>query len=85
VTLILDDIPAQLDEALRARARAEGKSVGQVAVEAIRTGLAVAAGVSRDLSDFAGSMSATDARAIEETVREMDLADLRSRSDTPRS
>ena len=81
MTLVLDNLPQQVDAALRARARAEGKSVDQVAVEALQSGLGLGGGGKRrDLSDIAGSLSPADAAALAATVRDMDAADLRTRS-----
>jgi hypothetical protein len=57
VNLQIQNIPRQIDEALRARAQAEGKTVDQVALEAIESGLGLSAsgGKQRDLSDIAGT------------------------------
>jgi len=53
-------IPDELDEAVRERAKAEGKSLNEVAVEALADGLGIGANeiVRRDLSDIAGSWKA---------------------------
>jgi plasmid stability protein len=50
-------IPPEVDEAVRERAKAEGKSLNDVAVEALAEGLGVSGEdrVRRDLSDVAGS------------------------------
>jgi hypothetical protein len=50
-------IPPALDDAVRERARAEGKSLNEVAVEALADGLGLGDGdvVRRDLSDVAGT------------------------------
>ena len=56
MTLTLANIPHELDQVLRQRALSEGKSVDEVALNAIRAGLAlVVAHKNRDLSEFAGS------------------------------
>lgn len=58
MTLTLPNLPPELDEALQRRARLEGKTVDQVALEAIRAGLGLApveAARRRGLSEFAGS------------------------------
>jgi plasmid stability protein len=57
VNLQIQNIPRQIDEALRARAQAQGKTVDQVALEALETGLGLTArgGKQRDLSDIAGT------------------------------
>ncbi len=55
--LQIQNIPRQVDEALRARAKAEGKTLDQVALEAIESGLGLngAASKKRDLNDVAGT------------------------------
>ena len=53
----LRNVPPLLDEALRARAREEGKSLNEVTIEVLRTGLGLK-GVPvkhRDLSDVVGT------------------------------
>jgi hypothetical protein len=58
MTLTLSNLLRELDEALQRRAQSEGKTVDQVALDAIRAGLGIAAastGRRRDLSEFAGS------------------------------
>jgi plasmid stability protein len=56
MVLTLTDVPKELDDAIRSRALAQGKSVEQVVLDAIRAGLAITAlPVKRDLSEFAGS------------------------------
>jgi plasmid stability protein len=64
----LRQIPKQVDKALRAKAKAEGKSLNQAAVDVLKAGLGVSdePGKKRDLSDLAGSMSPEEARTIEE-------------------
>jgi len=53
----LRGIPPALDEALRERAKAEGKSLNEVAVEALAEGLGLGDEdiVRRDLSDVIGT------------------------------
>src|SRR5437762_13122080 len=55
--LKLDNIPAELDAALQRRAQHEGNSVDQVALDALKAGMGIAAPMPkrRDLSDLAGS------------------------------
>jgi hypothetical protein len=50
-------IPKALDDAIRERARAEGKSLNEVALEALADGLGLGPDdiVRRDLSDIAGT------------------------------
>ena len=50
-------IPKSVDEAIRRRARVEGKSLNEVAVEAMAEGLGLGAEplIRRDLGDIAGS------------------------------
>jgi plasmid stability protein len=63
------NIPKDVNAALRRKAKAEGKSLNQAALEVLRQGLGVPEGGAgaprRDLSFF--SMSEEDARAIEQT------------------
>ena len=77
----LRNIPRELDREIRRKAKAEGKSLNQVAVDLLRESLGVGpgAGKRRDLSDIAGSMTPQDARSIEEAVACADEADLRMR------
>jgi hypothetical protein len=66
----LRNVPPQLDEALRAKARAEGKSLNDVTLEAIEVGVGLA-GLPvkhRDLSDVAGRWVADP--ATEESLSE---------------
>ena len=53
----LRNIPPNLDEVLRARAREEGKSLNEVALETLLAGLGLAGEPvkRRDLSDIAGT------------------------------
>ena len=57
MNLQIQNIPSQIDQALRARAQAQGKTVDQVALEAIEAGLGlrVSGTKQRDLSDIAGT------------------------------
>jgi plasmid stability protein len=69
----LRNIPPELDRALRRRAKEEGRSLNEVAVDALRRALGVAAEPvkHRDLRDVAGSWEcdpATDA-ALEDQRR----------------
>jgi hypothetical protein len=68
-----------VDKIARAKARAQGKSLNQTLVEAIKAGLGVSDDKRkhRDLADLVGSMTEEDARAIEEAVKWMDEADLK--------
>jgi hypothetical protein len=56
-------VPEVLDAAIRERARAEGKSLNEVAVAALADGLGLGAAdvVRRDLSDVAGTWVAEEA------------------------
>jgi plasmid stability protein len=56
----LRNIPPTLDEILRARAREQGKSLNDVAIEVLLVGLGLAGKPMkrRDLSDIAGSWAA---------------------------
>ncbi len=68
-------IPPEVDQAVRERARAEGKSLNEVAVEALAEGLGVSgeARVRRDLSDVAGTWK-TEA-AVEAALSAQDEVD----------
>jgi plasmid stability protein len=69
------NIPKKLDQAIRAKAKAEGKSINVVAVEAIAAGLGMSSNgrPKRDLSMFTSSEE--DARAIEEAHAYFDRVD----------
>jgi len=72
-------VPPAVDRALRKRAKAAGKSINEIAVLALREALGMTRERRhRDLSDVTGSLSTADAKAIEDSVRDMDNADLRS-------
>jgi hypothetical protein len=68
-------IPRALDEAIRERAKAEGKSLNEVAVEALAEGVGLGDEdvVRRDLSDVAGTWK-KDA-AFEAALAAQDLVD----------
>jgi len=52
----LRGVPKALDEALRERSRAQGKSLNEIAIEALRDGLGIGADLPvRDLSDVVGT------------------------------
>ena len=53
----LRNIPDDIDRAIRAKARAEGKSLNQAMLEVLRAGLNLSGPLTkkRDLSEFAGS------------------------------
>jgi hypothetical protein len=56
MTLTLTEIPKELDDALKLRAKSQGKTIDEVAIEAMRSGLAVPiSSKRRDLSEFAGT------------------------------
>jgi plasmid stability protein len=77
MTITIEHIPEALSKALEARARSEGKSVPDVAVEILARGLKSNNALGqRNLTDIAGTMSEEDARAIGEAVRWMDAGDL---------
>lgn len=70
------NVPDILDEALRRAAREQGKSLNEVAIEALARGAGVSGecGRQRDLSDIAGTWrkdpAFDDARAAQDTVDE---------------
>lgn len=60
MTIILDNLPANVDKTLHQKAAVEGRSVQEVAAEAVARGLGVTGGkdespVQRDLSDIVGT------------------------------
>ncbi len=68
-------ISRAVDEALRRRARREGKSLNEVTIEALADGLGLGAEptVRRDLSDIAGSWKKD--RAVEAALAAQDQVD----------
>jgi len=68
-------IPKAIDSAVRERAKAEGKSLNEVAVEALADGLGLGDSdvVRRDLSDVAGTWK-RDA-AVEAALADQDRVD----------
>lgn len=82
MTLTIDNLPLPMLDALRRKACEEGRTLEEVAMEALARGLGVGGapgGKKRDLSGVAGTMTEEDARAIEEVVRWMDEGDLSTR------
>ena len=71
----LRDIPPELDRALRQRAEQEGKSLNQVAREALKRGVGLPESerVSDDLDHLAGSWQ--DDPAFDEAIRQQDTVD----------
>ena len=68
-------IPTALDAALRARARAEGKSLNEAAIDALAegAGLIGAPRKRRDLGEIAGTWKAD--KAVEAALAAQDLVD----------
>ena len=68
-------IPAALDKAIRERARAEGKSINEVAVAALVQGLGLGSEsvVRRDLGDIAGTW--TNDKAVDKALAAQDRVD----------
>lgn len=68
-------IPAPVDRAVRARARATGKSLNEAALEVLRVGLDLADTPKRrrDLGDIAGTWKSD--RALEEALEDQDRVD----------
>ena len=68
-------IPPAVDEAVRERARAEGKSINDIAVAALVDGLGLGAEdiVRRDLSDVAGTW--VDEAAVNDALAAQDRID----------
>jgi hypothetical protein len=74
MTLTLENLPKEVDQALRALAEREGKTLNQVAVDALRSGLRLPYEPKhRDLSDLAGTW-VEDPR-FDEIMREQDKID----------
>jgi len=71
----LRDIPPALDRALRERARQEGKSLNQVAREALKRGVGLPEEnqVTDDLDCLAGTWQ--DDLAFDEAIRQQDTVD----------
>lgn len=69
------NIPKKVDRALRDRAKAERKSLNQVAIDALKaaTGLSGQPVKRRDLSDIAGSWISDP--AVEAALRDQDRVD----------
>jgi hypothetical protein len=68
-------IPPAVDDALRARARAAGKSLNEAAVDALAEGSGTAGGrrKRRDLGDIAGTWKAD--KAVEAALADQDTVD----------
>jgi hypothetical protein len=71
----LRGIPPALDEAIRERARAEGKSINEIAVAALADGVGLGAEdiVQRDLSDIVGTW--VEEAAVEAALSAQDRVD----------
>jgi len=69
------NVPASIDALLRRRARAEGRSLNEVTLDALTRGLGLADAVvkQRDLSDIAGTWRAD--RATDEALLEQRRVD----------
>jgi hypothetical protein len=72
MTLNLEQIPQQVSDALERKAAQEGKSVPEVALEAMAKGLGVAspAARKRDLSRYAGKW--IEDPAVDEALRQFE-------------
>jgi hypothetical protein len=71
----LRNIPKAIDQALRKKAKAEGKSLNSVLLDAVKAsvGLDPEPTIRRDLSDIAGSWVADP--AVEQALRDQDQID----------
>jgi hypothetical protein len=71
----LRGIPPALDKAIRERARAEGKSINEIAVAALADGVGLGAEdiVRRDLSDIVGTW--VEEAAVEAALSAQDQVD----------
>ena len=63
------NVPADVDRALRKRARETGKSLNRVALEALASGAGEPLHAKRDLSEIVGSITPKEAERIEEEIR----------------
>jgi plasmid stability protein len=70
----LRGVPREVDRALRERAASTGSSVNRLAIEALAKGLGQAQ-VRRDLSFLAGSLSASEGKALDAEVKRQRRAD----------
>ena len=68
MTIVLDNLPPNVTEALAKQAQLEGKSLQDVTAEAVVRSVA-ATPPKWDLSQYIGSMTEEGAQAIEEVVR----------------
>ncbi len=64
------NVPKQVDQALRRRAKASGKSINQVAVEALIEGSGERSRVYADLDFLVGSLSNSEAKAMDREIAE---------------
>jgi hypothetical protein len=64
------NVPKHVDQALRRRAKASGKSINQVAVEALIEGSADRGRVYSDLDCLVGSLSHSEAKAMDRELAE---------------
>jgi hypothetical protein len=65
----LRNIPAEVDQLLRRRAKESARSFNEVAVEALALGSGAPEGPLRDLSDIAGTLTDDDARALDKEIQ----------------
>ena len=63
------NIPDRIDRVLRRKAKDEGKSFNQVALEALVSGTGESIRPKRDFSEVVGSLSKAEAEKIEEEIR----------------
>jgi hypothetical protein len=71
------DIPRDVDRALRAKAKAEGKSLNKALLEVVKRGLGMGgAGKSKRNLRFMGGLSDQDAKAIEEAHEFFDRGEI---------
>lgn len=73
MTLVLRDIPEEVEQALRAKAEAEGKTPEQVAIEALSANAALKGGKKSDFSRVVGTW--VDDPIFDEVRREHDQID----------
>ena len=70
------NVPKQVDEALRRRAKVTGKSINQVAVEALIEGSGEHGQVAHDDLDFlVGSLNKAEAKAMDREIAQQRVID----------
>ena len=63
------NVPQRVDRILRQRAKETGKSINQIALEALMSGVGEPLRPNRDLDAVIGSMSVSEAKKMDEEIR----------------